>query len=478
MIMPPTLPLAAKPPMNPALPLLSRPFPRWLIAHKVALLVLLAVIVRVGALIALPGIFDFVSTGAIHGSASFDTYARNLLATGVYGLTPGVPDAVLPPLYSYVLTVVYGLFGRGYWQVGLFHTLLDGASILMLVEIGRRLFKNEWIGWLAGIFYAVYPYLVFQNLTLIDTGLFITELHAFVLVMLLLREPDQRDRRVWLLAILGGLILGLATLTRPILLPLAALIGLWFLLRRSLINSILRLLPVAVIAVLVLVPWIVRNEAVYGAFVPISITGGSNFYQGNNPDVIPLLQAGYDVQWTAPDQQQADPDTPAADAERMQIALDWLRANPGVIPQLAWVKFLTHWSIDIFPRLNPTAGAAPPVDYHGNAQQQTNGAGDVTLGGLPPGDPVTVYNEGQFDLARIVHRYYFGGLLLLALIGAALTVRQWRDLALLWFVQISMTITYVVFHPSTRYRVPSDPLLFLFSAAALVWLFERIRQLH
>ena len=82
-------------------------------------------IVRVGALVALPGIFDFVSTGAIHGSSSFDAYARNLLTTGVYGLTPGVADAMLPPLYSYVLAVVYGIFGRGYWQVGLFHTLLD-----------------------------------------------------------------------------------------------------------------------------------------------------------------------------------------------------------------------------------------------------------------------------------------------------------------------------------------------------------------
>ncbi|MFN8565863.1 MAG: glycosyltransferase family 39 protein, partial [Anaerolineae bacterium] len=323
----------------------SNDVPRWLralVARKLALLLALCVVVRVAALAALPGIFDFVATGAIHGSSSFDQYARNLLSTGVYGLTPGVPDAILPPAYSYALAGVYGIFGRGYWQVGLFHTLLDVLSIAMLYVIGKRLL-GEWVGWLAGVFYAVYPYLVFQNLTLIDTPLFITELHAFVLIVLLLRERPTRDRRTWALALLGGLVLGVATLTRPILLPLAALVGVWFLFRRSLLDTILRLLPVAVVSLLTLVPWIVRNQDVYGAFVPISITGGSNFYQGNNPDVIPYLRAGYDVQWTGPDQEQANPNTPAADQERLQLALDWLRANPGTIPELLWVKFLTHW---------------------------------------------------------------------------------------------------------------------------------------
>lgn len=46
---------------------------RWFAAfqrYRLALLVALAVFVRVVALAALPGIFDFVSSGAVHGSAS------------------------------------------------------------------------------------------------------------------------------------------------------------------------------------------------------------------------------------------------------------------------------------------------------------------------------------------------------------------------------------------------------------------------
>jgi 4-amino-4-deoxy-L-arabinose transferase-like glycosyltransferase len=443
-----------------------------LAAHKLALVILLCIAARVAALITLPGIFDFVRTGAIHGSGAYDTYATNLLSTGVYGLTPGTPDAMLAPLYSYVLAVVYGIFGRGYWQVGLFHTLLDAASIALLYVIGKKLL-SDWVGWLACVFYAVYPSLIFQNLTLIDTPLFMLELHTFILIAILLRERPRRDRVTWGLAILGGLGLGLSMLTRPILPPLAALVGVWFLFRRSLLDSILRLLPVAVVGVLALVPWIARNQGVYGAFVPTTITSGSNFYQGNSPDTIPYLRAGYDVQWTSPDNQPANADTPAADNARMQWSLQWLRENPNVIPELLWVKFVTHWSIDIFPRFNPTEGEVPRPDYQGDAQQQSEDG--VDLGGLPPGDPVSVYNHPAFDVARLVHRYYFGGLLALALAGFVLTLRRWRDVALLLFVQLSMTLVYVVFHPSTRYRVPTDPLLFLFSAYTLVWLWQRLR---
>ena len=43
---------------------------------------------------------------------------------------------------------------------------------------------------------------------------------------------------------------------------------------------------------------------------------------------------------------------------------------------------------------------------------------------------------------------------LLAIAGAWLSRREWRALSLLYFVQISQTLMYLLFHPSTRYRSP------------------------
>ena len=88
----------------------------------------------------------------------------------------------------------------------------------------------------------------------------------------------------------------------------------------------------------------------------------------------------------------------------------------------------------------------------------------------------------MFDqIGRTVHRFYWGALLILALIGIVMTRAFWREVSLLWFVQISMTFVYLVFHPSTRYRVPTDPLLFLFSAYVLLrlgrwWLNRRPKE--
>jgi len=448
-----------------------------------AIILVVCMLARLSILIAFPSVFAFDQTGAVHGSAAYDTYARNLLATGVYGITPGKADASVPPLYSYMLAGVYAIFGRGYMQVGLFHILLDVLSILMLVEIGKRLFPNgQTVGLLAGLLYALYPYLIFQNLTLIDTPFFMFLLHAFVLLMIRLRERVSLDRGTWGIAALGGAVFGASMLVRPILPPLALLVAVWFLFKLNLVQAIVRLLPVAIVGALILLPWIVRNYDVYHAFVPMTTTSGANFWQGNSAYTVPYFRAGYDVQWTSPpDFNRSGLSEREADAQLFSLAFQYLRENPGKIPELLWTKFLVHWSIDIAPRRNPVGGVLPRVDYQGNVLVETDNSGGLELNGLPPGDPVAVYSDSVFDqIGRIVHRWYYGGLFLLALGGIVLTARQWRDVSLLWFVQIAMTVVYLIFHPSTRYRVPSDPMLFLFSAWMLIalWNYGRSRNVR
>lgn len=444
--------------------------------HALKLLVIGAVFIRLVIFFAFPGVFRFEETGAIHGSDSYDAYAQNLLATGVYGRTAGVPDALIPPLYSVALAGVYGLFGRGSLQVALFHTALDALCLVLLYHTARRLLpQGRAIGLLAGIFYALYPYLIFQNLTLIDTPFFMALLFTWVYLLILLRERPSFDRQTLLLALGAGLILGLGMLARPILPPLAIFAAVWFLFRLSLWQTIARLLPVALVSALVLSMWIVRNYGVYNAFVPMTTTSGANFWQGNSEYTIPYFRAGYDVQWTSPDNlQAADLQSREADAERFALALAFLRNNPDLIPELLWTKFLVHWSIDIAPRLNPVEGELPRLDYEGNVIVET-GPDGMILGGLPPGDPVAAYSDSLFDqIGRTVHRFYWGGLFLIGFLGIAVTLRQWRSVSLLWFIQISMTLIYVAFHPSTRYRVPTDPYWFIFSAAAVVWLWQRL----
>lgn len=451
-----------------------------LLTHKLRVILLLAAVVRLAVLLAFPGVFAFDQTGAVHGSDAYDAYAQNLLATGVYGRAAGVPDAAIPPLYSYALAVVYGVFGRGYVQVGLFHLALDLFSIAALYEIGRRVIsprgQTDWIPALAALFTALYPYLIFQNLTLIDTPFFMALLHAFLLALVLLRERPAFDRTAWALAGLAGVALGASMLTRPIVPPLALLAAVWFLFRLNLWQTLARLLPVAVVSALIVVPWIGRNFEVFDAFVPMTTTSGANFWQGNSPYTVPVFRAGYDVQWTAPELTTPDLYSREADAERFALAFQYLREHPDRIPELLWVKFLVHWSVDIAPRYNPQPGERLALDDAGGLIiRRVDDSGQLLTFGA--NDPVAAYDAPLFDvIGRGLHRLYWGGLFVLGLFGGLLALRQWRDTALLWFVQISMTAVYVFFHPSTRYRAPTDPLWFLFSAYALVWLAQYVTQ--
>ena len=210
---------------------------------------------------------------------------------------------------------------------------------------------------------------------------------------------------------------------------------------------------------------------------------------------LPLMHAGYDVQWSAPPPGMeslstiGDPDSPLTEnlssilsrtkardpftrnALLMQAGLDWLRTHPEKLPDLLVTKFLTHWSIDIAPRENPRPGDSFALDEQGQLiiLQADQPLQDIGV--------IAAYSDSVLDrVGRPIHILYFGGLLGLAIAGVIFSYRQWRDVSLLWAVQISMTLNYVIFHPSTRYRVPSDPLLFLFSAYTLLWAYHRWRR--
>ncbi len=441
------------------------------------IIVLLAIALRLAALLALPEVFAFERTGVIQGIGTHDVYAQNLLQTGVYGFEPGEPDGVLPPLYSVFLAAVYAVLGRGALQLVVAQALLDTASIALLYRIGRRLWPEEpRVALIGAALHALYPYLLFQSLTMIDTSLYISGMYLLLWLLLQLNDASGRDRRhLALLLTAGGVSLCLLLLLRPNIVVLLPFAGLWLALRHGWRGSALRLLPVILLGMALLLPWIARSAGIYGQPVFIALHGGRNFWQGNNPCTLPYLRAGYDTQWQHENFAAGREITSLVqrDALAMQVSLDWLRNNPARIPELLWTKFIVHWSVDIQPSRNP------PVNTAGENVVEECEAGVIAITTIGADDPTRVYDESAAArLFRVVHRYAFGGLLLLALAGLIITRRRWRELSLLWLALLSMTLVYVVYHPGTRYRTPTDPLLFLFSASALlaIWCRWRARR--
>ncbi len=448
----------------------------WSRRNNIKLVIAIAILARLIILLAFPDIFAYTEIAVeTHGSVAYDEYALNLLETGVYGREPGIPDAGLPPLYSTLLALIYGVFGRHYIAVAAAHILLDTLSIALLYDICRRLFteSGDTIGALAGLFFALYPYLIFQNLTLNDTALWILLLHLFVWLLVHLRERETLDRHTVLIALAAGAVLGLSTLARALLPPLALLAVIWFRLHLNWRESLLRLLPVAIVSVLALLPWIARGQQIYGGFVPIALNSGENIYQGNNPWTAAVFRAGYDAQWLPPPLDAPPLDDPLARNNHLTNAgWSYLRERPERIPELLWVKLGVYWNVNVTPINNLRQGERLAIDDKGAV---------VIVSGEGSHIGVTAANAAYQDdslfnvIGRRVHILYFGGLWLLAIMGVWLSRRQWRALSLLVFVQISQTAMYLLFHPSTRYRSPTDPLLLVFSAVAVVWLLRRWR---
>ena len=465
--------------------------------HKLAVVIAVALLARLAALLLLPDVFAYSEPGGeIHGSVAYDEYAQNLLATGVYGRSPGLPDAGLPPLYSLVLAAIYGVFGRSYLAVALWHILFDALSIALLADICRRLISNpprsprqvrgrqnatvsansrgEAVGALAGLFFALYPYLIFQNLALNDTALWILLLHAFLWLLVLLGERRQWDKGALMVALAAGFVLGISALARA-LLPTLALMALpWFALRLGWRGALLRMLPVAIASLLVVLPWLLRGAAIYGGFVPIALNSGENIYQGNHPHTTAILRAGYDVQWLPAPQAAPTHDQPLArNAFLSQAGWQNLRDNPAQIPQLLLTKLLVHWNPQVTPLNNLRQGERLTIDEQGRVLIVAGGESHV---GVTRANAAYQADSLFAVLGRGVHLLYFGALWLLAILGAWLNRRDWRSLSLLVAVQLSQTMMYLLFHPSTRYRSPTDPLLFVFSALAIAHFAARWRD--
>ncbi len=404
---------------------------RWLFV-----VVGLAVLARAGFLLLFADTLSLQTSG-------YDAYAVNLMeGRGYTRFEDRSGDSDLPPLYPFFLVGVYKTLGRDPLAVAVVQSALDVGTMALLFWLGRRIAAQEAVGVLAAALYGFYPYLLYQNLSVNDTAVFI-----FLLVAGVVAAYRARDTRAWGWAALVGLSFGLGALTKTWVVLVWPMVVVWWARKLGGRQAARLALASAALLVLTTAPWAMRNTRLQGEWVFLSTNGGSNFHQGNNPCAADYLARGWDVQWIRPRCMGAPPPTLSeteADRWHRQAALDYLRSHPEDWPRLFGVKFWVLWSPAIMPY------ALPPDPY------------------LIDDAVLQFYESRSFQLARVVHLAYFTPLLGLGLVGWALAARRKLEIAPLVAVFVAITFTYLVFHPSTRYRAPADPFVFVLAAYALV----------
>jgi len=257
----------------------------------------------------------------------------------------------------------------------------------------------------------------------------------------------QADRRAWRWALLAGVLVGLAALTRmnAVLLLLPLTIALWPRRgeRRSLRSYAVPATLVAA-AVLTVAPWTIRNAHVLGAFVPVSTEDG--FTLAGTYNDVARAQTRFPAAWVewfrVPSNKAVMRRTPNTEVEwgdaLRSHAIDYARDHPGYVAKVAW------WNL----RRVFDAGGLERLRFEYGDQ------------GLP-----TAF--GTVEVAS------FWPVALLAFIGIASPLRR-RVPRWLWLVPLSMlAAVFVVGY--MRFRAPIDPFIAMAAAAGATVLWRRVR---
>jgi 4-amino-4-deoxy-L-arabinose transferase-like glycosyltransferase len=375
----------------------------------------------------------------------YSAIAKNLVDRGEFALIPGEPSSNRPPLYPAFVAGIYRICGVGnYDAVRLIQAALSLFTVVIVYQLGRRVYSPRVGLWAAG-FTCFYPsLLVYNNLILAEVLFTLLLCSALFLIVLALEKGS-----LFCLAAAGA-VLGLAALTRsvlwlypPLLVGVLVFVGKFSLRRRLLGAAVL----VAVFSA-TLAPWAIRNTLMQHTFTVVDAAGGRNFMMGNYRDT-PM-----DRPWHAIDQQgekawHQQLEVPGdqlggltqgqIDKLALHAGLKFVLEHPGLTLERDVFKFFHFWQLERELPAGAAAGLFGPI----------------------PSWVIVL-------LSAIINIAYIAALLT-SIFGILLSPPQQRPYG---WILLSMIVFIMGMHTlsfgHSRYHLPLMPVVLLYSAAGLV----------
>lgn len=381
--------------------------------------------------------------------ADYHMLAANIADGDGYVDDNGAPVGRRAPAYPAFLSAIYFVTGPSNALARFAQVLLGVLVVLLTFSTARRHFGDA-AGLVAAAAVAFNPFLIFVSGYALSENLYVVLL---LLALRVLPQPVARDEAPsrW---IFGTVVLALAFLARPGGLPLAF----WMVaavIVAARVDWATRLAQVAMVLLVlaaVLLPWAFRNQSAFGEWVGLTTHGGITFYQGNNRKVVevPHYRGGVAPLAALPEfDRLAQMNEAERDEESYRLGREFLRENRGLVPRMAWWKFKRLWRL-----------------------QSDMGLSGIRSGWWFDKDSTLGRAAANFDAGFIYAVIVFP----LMLVGLFLTRRRWRHLAFLYGVIVVHTAVALVFHGSIRGRVPIEPIIATFAAAAVVDLFKKVRR--
>ena len=258
----------------------------------------------------------------------------------------GQPTRMRPPLYPLFLAGIQGLFGTNLRFIQAAQVVLIAATLVVFYLLVGRVFGNK-VAVVAAFLLSLYVPFTVRAALVMSEVLFIFLL--FLALYLVISAIQEHKVKYYVAA---GAILGLASLTRPIIvfLPLI-LIPLLIMVTRQQIGPRFALKQSALFLstfLLVLLPWGIRNGATLGEFTPLPSSGGVNLWVATHPDWKPFVKQHMAYAWPLEEflaiKQRDSYISSEADERFFDQALENIKADPGgwlarSSKKLAWVGY-------------------------------------------------------------------------------------------------------------------------------------------
>ncbi len=255
-------------------------------AAKPAIFVfLLALLLRLALLAVLYGVPSFFDPQYV--TDHWDHLSRNILAgKGFSWVEDGsVPTVSRAPMYALFLAVLIKLTSGNLLLIRILYLVLDAFTAVLVYKLAGRMVKSEAASLFAALFYAIFLFPAWHACKLAPDAFFSFVFLVAVIVLIGLLRACRAGGGTAAQAVLAGLLLGIAILTKKtvLLLPpavfmLMAARGGWS--GRSLRNAVLFLLVCGV----TLGPWVYRNYRVTGRIGVLQTLTWFNYWYGEFMD--------------------------------------------------------------------------------------------------------------------------------------------------------------------------------------------------
>jgi tetratricopeptide (TPR) repeat protein len=352
------------------------------------------------------------------------------------------------PLYAYWLGAVFAVFGHSYVIPRILQHLLGAFVVLMVYVLTRRFFGRKSAA-VASLLVATYAPLIYIEDKFLLESLLVPELTVLILLLVNLRDSPTSVK--WVAA---GILFGLISITRPLLLPtgalLVALVAAWGWKAHGARKTLLWGAALLGGSFLVIAPVTIRNYVIGKEFVLIASQGGINFSIGNNPQAdgfSSTLPGAAGNRWEYRDMQYQASEAlgrPASPGEvdRYWLArgMEFIRTEPGKALSLMLKKLYLFWNRTEIPNNGSfyfTAGQSKLLTY------------------LPTG---------------------FWLLGPLGLLGMLLAWRGRKEVRFVVLFVLLYIMSVLLFFVCDRFRLPVVPFLAGFAGFAAVSLWEWFRR--